>query len=770
MRTNKNSGDCTTVATQPRQLHYSDNLSKKKKKNFTISSPTSMPKIKKGGTSVGDEVLLKVFNLRKDLAVCQKLGAVFTEHGGRVLERHAKVMCGVNVILAFRKPCTCKIKKKVRTLCGNCKQIAKEVRKAVHDEKEEGGRSVGVEGHSITDKWKDAAQVRHNSRLLMITAYLTNAKDGTPASEPDKDTLQAMGEAISRRIGGVRNPESCLQTYTYESRMNPPTAQVEFMMQFSNPHKAFTEHQMQRFDGTKMKQGSLIMHCHTGQQYNTREHYKKKNPPANHCMPEPSPKPPIPNQPCPHTESLQSDLHTRQQYTNEENTSCSETPSKAVHDEKEEGGRSVGVEGHSITDKWDDAAQVRHNSRLLMITAYLTNAKDGTPASEPDKDTLQAMGKAISRRIGGVRNPESCLQTYTYESRVNPPTAQVEFMMQFSNPHKAFTEHQMQRFDGTKMKQGSLIMHCHTGQQYNTREHYKKKNPPANHCMPEPSPKPPIPNQPCPHTESLQSDLHTRQQYTNGENTSCSETPSNGDLQMAAQDMDVQDSQIAVDIATRPPQDTELVSAASTSGPATPIYGGSFIQVCCYPTTPLPLWPQRCFLCVIRNLSGCTSDLETHFAKEGQAREAEGHLTHFSLILSARPRGLCVVCFPCQCQVHATSALPRICTLRNLTHHRTTVGPATSPILGYRRLQQSVPPLREGYPTRSHLIMVLAFEMPVVWDVERWDGTLHCKVPSHFSKLSSGWLASDVGQSGVPYQQLPFHTRFLRHHRKASTR
>ena len=156
-----------------------------------------------------------------------------------------------------------------------------------------------------------------------------------------------------------------------------------------------------------------------------------------------------------------------------------------------------------------------------MITAYLTNADDGTPASEPDKDTLQAMGEAISRRMGGSGNPASCLQTYTNESSMNPPTAQVVFMMQFSNPHKAFTEHQNQRFDGTEMKQGSLIMHRHTGQQYRKREYY----PPANRPVrTPPSSKPPTPNQhrdaPTQHCSApctSQGYDHTGQQYTNGE-------------------------------------------------------------------------------------------------------------------------------------------------------------------------------------------------------------------------------------------------------------
>ena len=68
-----------------------------------------MLKIMKVGTSMMDEMLLKVFNLRKDLAVCQKLGAVFAKYGGYILERHTQGKCGLNVILAFRKPCTCAV-------------------------------------------------------------------------------------------------------------------------------------------------------------------------------------------------------------------------------------------------------------------------------------------------------------------------------------------------------------------------------------------------------------------------------------------------------------------------------------------------------------------------------------------------------------------------------------------------------------------------------------------------------------------------------------
>ena len=230
-----------------------------------------------------DEMLLKVFNLRKDLAVCQKLGPVFAKYGGRVLERHTQGKCGLNVILAFPSQA-----------CLYRKHVEEEVRKAVQGEHEKGAKKIGVERYETDAKWKDAAQVRRRSRLLMVVAYLTNAKDGTPAAKPDKHTLQAMGSAICGMIGGVGNPISCLQTYAPDAKKkktqkNPPAAQVEFMIQFSNSYEAFVEHEKQRFDGTKIWWESLIMHCHTGQQYRKREYY----PPADRPVrTPPSSKPP----------------------------------------------------------------------------------------------------------------------------------------------------------------------------------------------------------------------------------------------------------------------------------------------------------------------------------------------------------------------------------------------------------------------------------------------------------------------------------------------
>ena len=301
------------------------------------------------------------------------------------------------------------------------------------------------------------------------------------------------------------------------------------------------------------------------------------------------------------------------------------------------GGKCVGVEKLPHSYKADPARKKadasRRRSRLLMFPVFVTKNGSRTMV-KPDYLLQLKLAFAIRDEIAQEYKIEPDVCQVKYAEKHN---AQLEVMLQFATPTEALMVRQRQLIDGTEKKIGSFVMYCHTGQQYQKRAFYA----------------PSLPTRP---------NAFARKD-------SPSSNPSSPGLQKGSTENSELDEELSFsssspDIATSPDSSTELSSCAdSTSCSETPSNGD--LQVCCYPTTPLPLWAQRCFLCVIRNLSGCTSDLETHFAKEGQAREAEGHLTHFSLILSARPRGLCVVCFPCQCQVHATSALPRICTLRN---------------------------------------------------------------------------------------------------------